>query len=302
MMERPPPPATGITTRAYAGLTDLLSMQAAASAAFGRGVDHVGDLAWATRGQMHAELSALVTLVESEGRLLGWTWCHSNGSFDAVAALDENGVEETLVQAALQTVQRCVQYGDNFDKLSVLCAEDDHALADALRGHGFAPLDETFEVTRRSLDDLPKPALPEEFEFAYVEDALVDERVEAHRAAFAPSRLTGGAYARVRRAWPYRAGLDRVVLAPDGRVAASCLGWLDADNGWGLLEPVGTRPEFRRRGLAAAVCLDALHRLREAGAHSAQVSCESGSAGSATYHSIGFETVRRMLVFGRLMG
>ena len=44
---------------------------------------------------------------------------------------------------------------------------------------------------RRSLDDLPNLVLPEGLWLSGVEDeALVDARVEAHRAAFAPSRLT----------------------------------------------------------------------------------------------------------------
>lgn len=286
--------------RPYGGVADLRRMQSVVSSRFGGGIEHAGDLGWSVRDQTHLEASTLATLVESgDGVVLGWVWCHGNGWFDAIAAVDDGSLYETLVSIAVETVARLGVHGDAVESISTLCVEDDEAFAAVLRGNGFAPIEATYEVTRRSLDDVPQPVLPEGFRFSGVDDALVEARVEAHRAAFAPSILTIAGFRRVRRTWPYRADLDRVVLAPDGTVAAACLAWYDDGIGWGLLEPVGTRPEFQRRGLGAAVCLDALHQLRAAGAHSAQVGCESGSGGCATYHSIGFTTVRRVLIFRR---
>jgi ribosomal protein S18 acetylase RimI-like enzyme len=295
--------AETFVARPYAGIADLRRMQSVVAARFGHGIDHAGDLGWAVRNQTHLEASTLLTLVESRGgELLGWAWCHGNGWFDAVNAVDDGAsVYELLVRIALDTVARLRTYGDGVENISTLCVEDDDAFAAALQRHGFAPIKTTYEVTCRSLDDLPQPALPEGFTFSGVDDSLVDARVEVHRAAFAPSILTIAGFRRVRRTWPYRADLDRVVLAPDGTVAAACLAWYDDTIGWGLLEPVGTRPEFQRRGLGAAVCLDALHHLRSAGAHSVQVGCETDSAGCATYHSIGFTTVRRVFIFRRTL-
>jgi GNAT superfamily N-acetyltransferase len=113
-------------------------------------------------------------------------------------------------------------------------------------------------------------------------------RVAAQQAAFAPSDLTVERYERVQRTWPYRAALDRIVLADDDVVVAFCTAWLDDENGAGLLEPVGTHPAHQRRGLAKAVCADALRALRKAGARTAQV-CFGSEAGHTTYRSIGFE-------------
>ena len=50
------------------------------------------------------------------------------------------------------------------------------------------------------------------------------------------------------QAWPYRSDLDCVVEAPDGTFAAYVLCWYDEDNGVGEFEPVGTHPDYRRRG------------------------------------------------------
>ncbi|MFG1639394.1 GNAT family N-acetyltransferase [Amycolatopsis sp. NPDC049252] len=71
--------------------------------------------------------------------------------------------------------------------------------------------------------------------------------------------MTEASYRNVMTAWPYCGRLDWAVEAPDGRIAAQCLIWLEEHNAVGELEPVGTLPEFRRKGLARSVCLAALH-------------------------------------------
>jgi predicted N-acetyltransferase YhbS len=144
-------------------------------------------------------------------------------------------------------------------------------------------------VMARSLEHVPEPVVPAGYRLGWVEAREhVLGRVEAHRAAFAPSELTATSYERVRRTWPYRPVLDRVVLTDDGLVVSFCTAWIDEANGAGLLEPVGTVPAHQRRGLASAVCTDALRALREAGALTAQVGFGS-EAGHATYRGIGFE-------------
>ncbi len=71
---------------------------------------------------------------------------------------------------------------------------------------------------------------------------------------------------------------------------------LDDQNAAGLLEPVGTHPDHQRRGLARAVCIDAITALQAAGARTVQVGFGS-EAGYATYLSVGFKRVGEELVF-----
>jgi predicted N-acetyltransferase YhbS len=293
---------SAVVARPYSGAADLRRIQDATSARFGRSTYHVGDVAWSMREQAHVQLTPLVTLFEAPGgELLGYTWFQVYGFFDAVPLVDvDEELAAALLNAAKDAAARCIAAGDRIETLGTLCDDEDTALAAALAADGFADQPVSLEVTRRSLADLPPPVLPDGLRLSGLgDDALVDARVEAHRAAFAPSLLTLAGYRRLRHTWPYRSELDRVVLDGEDRVLAACLGWIDEARGWGLLEPVGTRPEHRRRGLAAAVCLDALHTLKAAGAHSAQVSCESGSGGCATYHSINFRTERRMRILRR---
>lgn len=63
----------------------------------------------------------------------------------------------------------------------------------------------------------------------------------------------------------YRQDLDLVALAPDGRFVAFAIGWLDARNRVGQLEPVDTHPDFRRMGPSQSVVLQCLRRMRALG-------------------------------------
>jgi ribosomal protein S18 acetylase RimI-like enzyme len=89
-----------------------------------------------------------------------------------------------------------------------------------------------------------------------------------------------------------------VIEAPDGRFASYCLCWPDDENRVGELEPVGTREEFRRRGLGAAVCTFALRRLHEEGGLQAIVYCATEQA-CALYESIGFRIHASLVSYSR---
>ncbi|MFO8009041.1 MAG: GNAT family N-acetyltransferase [Candidatus Brocadiia bacterium] len=69
----------------------------------------------------------------------------------------------------------------------------------------------------------------------------------------------------------HRPDLDLSVVAPDGELASGCIIWHNARNRMGILEPVCTHPDYRRRGLGRAVVLDAIRRAAALGATRAVV-------------------------------
>lgn len=145
----------------------------------------------------------------------------------------------------------------------------------------------------RPLDEpVPEPSVPDGFRLRTVRgDEDVEARVAVHRAAFHPSRVTAESYRNAMQAHPYRTDLDCVVEAPDGSFASYCLVWLDEAIGVGEFEPVGTHPDYERRGLASAVCRFALRRLHEEGAATAIVYArgdEDYPAPKKLYESLGF--------------
>ena len=179
---------------------------------------------------------------------------------------------------------------------------DDVAEREALAAHGFTQPGDPLLFLARDLDRPPEPPpLPPGFTYRLAGAADVPERVAIHREVWEPSRLSERSYAQTRAQWPYRASLDCVIEAPDGRFAAYCLCWPDDENAVGEFEPVGVRTEFRRGGLGAAVCMFALRRLHEEGGRQAIVYCNAEPA-RALYESIGFRRHASLLRFARPAG
>jgi len=182
-------------------------------------------------------------------------------------------------------------------------AANEQAIA-SLRRRGYVenPNAPWMLLNGRSLDEIEEPRVPDGYRLTTMHETLdIAARVAVHRDAFQPSRVTEESYRNVTRTWPYRRELDCVVQAPDNSLAAYALVWLDDENGVGEVEPVGTRSDHRRRGLARAVSLFALQRMRASGAEHAVVACrgdESYPIPKLLYESVGFHELSRSIPFG----
>lgn len=152
------------------------------------------------------------------------------------------------------------------------------------------------QLNQRDLTDLEQPRLPAGFRFRTADEAGPRAAVRAHVDAWAPSAYTAEAYEGVRRTPPYRGDLHVLVEAPDGTMAASTIMWLDEHNRTAEFEPVGTHPDYRRRGLGRAMLLHGMRLARDAGARDMTVAC-LGSPGHPAarglYYSVGFRQFTR---------
>lgn len=163
-----------------------------------------------------------------------------------------------------------------------------------LRQRGYVRQEGCYRYRRCPLDGaLAAPTVPRGFAVRHVVgEADLEARVAAHRAAFAPSRMTTTKHRAVMAAPTYRPDLDLVAVAPDGRFAAYCLAWFDAANRIGVFEPVGTAPDFRRLGLSRAVMQEGLRRLRALGARVAYVNTNGDNvAANPLYDAVGFRVI-----------
>lgn len=130
----------------------------------------------------------------------------------------------------------------------------------------------------------------------------VDAYVALHRAAFGTDNMTAAWRARTLHHPDYCAELDLVAVAPDGRLAAFCIGWLDThiEPTRGQIEPLGVHPDFRHLGLGRAVLSECLRRLYEHGVEHIYVETDNyRDAALELYESTGFRTVRDVLVYGK---
>jgi GNAT superfamily N-acetyltransferase len=247
-----------------------------------------GQIAWWAASIPHGETEA--RLWREGGRLVGWGWLTGGTELE----FDVRPSHRHVLDEILDWAQP--------DELLVRADHEDAIVRVEAHGLVHDPAAPWIRLNARALDEIEAPRLPAGYRLRTVEERDWSSRVEAHRSAFHPSRLRDDVYAFVRATPAYRVDLDCVVEAPDGSIAAYTLAWLDEVNHVGELEPVGTHADQRRLGLARAVGLFALGRLRDLGATSALVACRGDEAypiPCRLYESIGFREVSRQLAYRR---
>lgn len=291
------------SSRPFAGATDLRQMQAAVAQAFSHTQLRVGDVAWLARRGGERDLSGEIHLWESgSGEVVAWTFFRPNGGFNLFVSPGwEDGVlVSEMLDVIEEAVRRCHPESTYTYGIDITRSASDISLAAELERRGFEAQRSGGVLTRSvSPRAMAEPAVPPVYRLgAVLTSGEIAGRVAASRAAFASSDLTIAHYRHVRGTWPYRPELDRIAVTDDGEVVAFCTAWLDEDNTAGLLEPVGTHPDHRRRGLGSAVCLDALGALAAAGARTVEVGYNTDAA-YAMYRSIGFEPSRQNVSFRR---
>jgi ribosomal protein S18 acetylase RimI-like enzyme len=253
---------------------------------------HVGDLAWQRFQHVGREPSWRTLLWQERDRVVAYGWLFE----------EEEVLDFCVHPQRLELLGEVLDWA-NARETEVLDVDADAAAELDRHGYERAPAGEPFSAHLvRDLTDLAERRAPEGFTLRTVGEQDVESRVAAHRSAFHPSGVTVESYGNVMRAWPYRSDLDCIAVAPDGRVTSYCLAWLDERNRAGELEPVGTHADFRRRGLAAAVCAFALRRLREEGAELAVVYARGDASypvAKLLYESLGFRWHARTITFRR---
>ncbi len=247
---------------------------------------HVGDITWGLRQHEGREDEWTFRLWRDGDRVVAWSWLKGDRGILEYDVLPDHAelLDEILDEPAARAA---TAFGDDARTLAVLSR------------HGYTRAERTLSFNVREISTPPASSpLPEGFRLRTVEADDLAERVALHRDVWHPSRVTESSYANVMASWPYRSSLDCVVEAPGGRLAAYVLAWPDDANGVGLFEPVGTRAEFRRRGLGAAACTFALRQLHDQGLHEAVVLCESAEA-CALYESVGFRRHATNVLYAR---
>ncbi|SDU85884.1 GNAT family N-acetyltransferase [Jiangella alkaliphila] len=280
---------TGYRRSDGAGPAQLAAMQALASRLWSWSSRwHPGELAWFWCEHGRPDPSWRLAHWRHGDRVVAWAWARA-GRLDL-----------QLDPAHLALTERIVAWS-GATSVTVLDAET--ALAADLARHGYLRQDDArfFAHLRRPLAGLPDvPTLPNGYTLRPVAGpADAAARAAVHAAAFDVT-MTEAGYRGVMRAPSYRPELDWLVLAPDGTPAASALAWVDGEIA--VLEPVGTDPRHRRRGLAAAATLAALSAASDLGAKHARV-CARGDDGypaaRAAYEALGFRAYARNVRLAR---
>jgi mycothiol synthase len=199
------------------------------------------------------------------------------------------------------------------DRAIVRCQvrEDNAALVEFPECQGFVLHDlYTIRMVRPLGESIPEPQLPAGFTLRHVAgEHEVEDYVAMHHDAFGTTNMTVEQRLAFMRDAAYIPELDLIIVSPDGIFASFCVCSVDQEEnalsgqkeGW--TDPIGTRPALRRRGLARAVLLAGLQRLRARGMDTAVVG--TGSWNVATQRlceSVGFRTLYNVVWYTREVG
>jgi mycothiol synthase len=274
---------------------------------------HVGDLNWwVFYLDQEDDLRQRAYLWERrrDGVVVGWALASPRFSaFDLFVHPEiwDTGQAESMFTWAEERAGDIVRERGGTSLQTVWVSEHDTRLIAHLNSRGFNRSDDHMICLQRSLDrDLPQPALPHGFSVRHVAgEHEAFQRAAASHAAFSSSQPLGRyqqRYLAFMRSPVYTPQLDLVAVAPDGRIAAFCICWLDGVNRVGSLEPVGTHPAFQRRKVGTALLQAALRCMLEHGMTIASVCVESANdAGQALYHSAGFRPLFKLYTFTKAL-
>jgi ribosomal protein S18 acetylase RimI-like enzyme len=249
--------------------------------------------------------------IDAGGELAGFALVDNQyGSFYfwTHPAIRDNSVDLQMIDWALE-LRRASNPSDS--TLRCMIREDDVDRIELVERLGFTR-EELFTIRMARLlhEPIPEPKLPEGFTVRHVAgEHEVEEYVAMHRDAFGTTNMTAEHRLAAMRDPGYLPELDLIAVAPDGTFAAFCVCSLNQDEnarsgrreGW--TDPIGTRPAFRRQGLASAVISEGLRRLHAHGLDTALLGTGSwNTAAQRCFGSVGFRPLYNIVRYARDTG
>jgi ribosomal protein S18 acetylase RimI-like enzyme len=257
------------------------------------GYDHIGELPHRIyanprgRGPVH--------VWESYGKIIGLDICLRFGAaFDVFTSPELRGsaTERDIIEAAAATTAR----HSTAEYVLTDVWDCDAIRVKQLERLGFEHFRTWDHVNERDLDTVP--VTPHQPRPARLADAA--QLAEARNAAFGEDWTATTYRQGVMEKPGYAPEREIVVEAPDGRIAAFAVYWMDSHNKIGHFEPVGTHPDFQRQGFGRAVLAYAMGCLKDLGARTVTVSHDAENLPAARlYASSGFARTHETWGFRR---
>jgi ribosomal protein S18 acetylase RimI-like enzyme len=213
----------------------------------------------------------------------------------AYAAFDQRLLSVVGADADAAAALGRTVFGDDTWLLGEV-SERDEARIDALRRLDFTPTERALPVFVRPTRGVTSARLPEGVVIRPVRgEEEHTARALAARRAFASTMdpaMHDARYLRFMRSPAYVGENDLVAVTRDDLIAGFTIVWPDPQLSLAQHEPVGTDPDFQRRGIARAVIGHALGWLDALGIRTARVITNiDNTAAIACYEACGFERV-----------
>ncbi|MFC1959898.1 GNAT family N-acetyltransferase [Chloroflexota bacterium] len=238
-----------------------------------------------------AWMDALQMWEDDAGQLVGLAHFEDPGHMHFQVHPDTRHLEDEMLDRIEQQYQTG-QVAVNEDKtLNIEVYDYDQYRSDLLARRGYTCLGPSGYKRRRALAE---PMQMVQCPAGYVVRTLrLDDPDDLARLAVTSNALFGSSLTAetirvLRHAPTYRADLDLVAVAPDGTIAALALVWFAPETRYGTFEPVGTHPAHRRMGLARAVLLAGMQRVKALGAAVMYVGVAYDTPANRLYEAVGF--------------
>ncbi|MEM8862328.1 MAG: GNAT family N-acetyltransferase [Chloroflexota bacterium] len=257
---------------------------------------HIGDLAWRFYRTLDFQPQKAIHFwnnsIDDEMLAIGWYSAAHHG-LDLLIDPDFLDLEKRVLAWGNQRYRQFRAENRGYGQLKIQVFNWDQPRQQRLAQAGFRRDMFYYVWFEQSLNAPQAHAEPlSGFEIRRLQPNEAAERAELHNSAFFTDDVTQASYERLIQSPAYVNAIDLVSVAPDGRLAAFVLGWIDPVRKVGMLEPVGTHPEFRRLGLAKSLVKEMLNQMKLAGMQTAQVYTENPNIGAKRlYGSAGFRIV-----------
>ncbi|MGG4220438.1 GNAT family N-acetyltransferase [Paenibacillus jamilae] len=163
-------------------------------------------------------------------------------------------------------------HGERESTLDIIVNEDGEQLKELLKRRGYILQDGKEMTSCMSVPHDVKLELPSGFRISDANEVGDFEKGFAHGRAFGyykggypDNDVAERCYISLRNAPDYIPKYDVVILDQNNEVAAFTTLWYDELNKIGILEPVGTIPKYRNKGLGKAVIYEAINRVKDKG-------------------------------------
>lgn len=300
------------TSRTYSDAGDLSAMLDLLVAA--RSLDRITDYPGVVDLR---ELLALTQVQDNTrlwfdagAQLIGFAFVdpYHNLRFEFDQSVATLAVEREIVTWGETCLRRVMPTTDEPQQLDASCRADNTERIALLERHGFVRQALSSLQFVRPLDEpIPTPHLPPGFTLRGVAgEHEVEALVTLHRAAFATNHMTVAERLAMMRVPEYDAELDLIAVGPDGRLAAYCFCSVSQEENErtgrneGYTDPIATHPDFQHRGLAKALLLTGLHKLKQRGVAAAALGTSSANrAMRSLAQAVGFQVRSTTLWFSK---
>jgi ribosomal protein S18 acetylase RimI-like enzyme len=246
--------------------------------------------------------------VAKDGRLAGFAILERGETYAELSMNIASGEDgETILAEMIAWAEEVFRerYDGKATGVQISVEESNTERIILLERHGFTRQESQTLLLERDLSEpVPSPVIPEGFSLRSLFGDEESAWVTLHQAAFGTQNMTLDWRQAMTRAPGYDPQLDLIAAAPDGSLAAYVFGSISREENKlsgrkiGYTDPVGTHPDYQRRGLCRALLLECLRRLRERGMETARLGTGSwDTAMQRAAESAGFLVLSKKLWF-----